>query len=55
MVLGLGYLKAAGGIESLYQLSEKSPHPTKFQFGKHKGELIADTPRSYREWFAKAG
>lgn len=52
---GLGYLKAAGGIESLYQLSEKARIPTRFQFGKHKGELIADTPRSYREWMLKQG
>lgn len=37
----------------LYTLSELARIPVKMAFGKHKGEFIADVPRSYREWYLK--
>ena len=39
--------------EQLWEVSEKARVPIKFHFGKHRGELIEDTPVSYRQWMLK--
>lgn len=40
-------------IQSLFLLSEQARIPTKINFGKHKGTLIADIPADYKDWLLK--
>lgn len=39
--------------EDLWELSEVARVPTKMPFGKHRGELMTDVPRSYLSWLLK--
>jgi exodeoxyribonuclease X len=39
--------------EELFLLSEDAKTPTHWQFGKHKGKLLCDAPKDYREWYLK--
>ena len=42
-----------GGVETweqLWEISEKARIPTKLHFGKHRGELISNIPKSYKQW-----
>lgn len=39
--------------EELFLLSEQAKIPTHWQFGKHKGKLLSDAPKDYREWYLK--
>jgi len=51
------YAKAFDGKEptpaALWKLSEVARIPTTMPFGKHRGDLIVDLPRSYRTWILK--
>jgi len=40
--------------EELWKRSEEARIPKVMGFGKHKGTLIADLPRSYKEWLLRA-
>lgn len=40
-------------FEQLWQASERMRIPTKMPFGKHKGMLIGDIPRDYRQWLLR--
>ena len=42
-------------VEDLYAESEKSRIPTTMTFGKHKGQLLADIPRDYKQWLLGQG
>ena len=37
----------------VYELSEKARVPTMMTFGKHKGTLIAQVPRDYKDWLLR--
>jgi len=39
--------------EELYLLSEQAKIPDSWTFGKHKGKLLSDAPKDYREWYLK--
>jgi exodeoxyribonuclease X len=39
--------------EQLHIISEVARVPTRMDFGKHKGELVADVPASYAAWYLK--
>ena len=42
-------------VEALYAESEKARIPITMPFGKHKGSLLSDMPRDYKEWLLKQG
>lgn len=50
----LGWFTAATSSWSdLWDISEWARVPTTMQFGKHKGELISEIPKSYKEWLLR--
>lgn len=40
-------------FERLWEKSEAMRVPTKMTFGKHRGELIKNVPRDYKQWLLK--
>jgi len=49
-VCGIGVGETEDWAERMWQFSEKARIPTTMPYGKHKGELIADVPRDYKQW-----
>lgn len=39
--------------QAMWEYSEEARIPSRWAFGKHRGELIGDTPRDYREWYLR--
>ncbi|MDA1331801.1 MAG: DUF3820 family protein [Proteobacteria bacterium] len=42
-------------VQDLYAESEKARTPITMPFGKHKGVLLADLPKDYKEWLLRKG
>lgn len=49
-VCGIGVGETEDWAERMWQFSEKARIPTIMPYGKHKGQLIADVPRDYKQW-----